>query len=194
MRFNDIKKDIKNLKVIGKGWRGTVYKGTFKGKDLSFKVPNSTIHVKAIKKEGKILSIVNRYGIGGKLFFKGEDFIAYDFIEGKLLKDAINEENYKYIIYQLFEQARILDKIGINKDEMQKPLKNTIVNEQNKVYLIDFERAKFSKKVSNITQLLQFVNSLKFFNIDKEKIIELGKEYKKFPTEENYEKILRNIF
>jgi predicted Ser/Thr protein kinase len=63
------------------------------------------------------------------------------------------------------------------------------------VILIDFERVNFSEKPSNITQLLQFVmRTIYFKNIDKQKLINLGKEYKKSLNEKTYEKILKTIF
>ena len=193
-KFKDLEKELKNVEIIGKGWRGTVYKAEFDGQAISIKIPNKKEHLNAIKKEGEILEVVNQYGIGGKLLFKGEDFIAYKYIDGVHLEDYINEYNYKNLIYQLFKQARVLDKIGINKDEMQRPLKNALVDKNENVVLIDFERAVFSKKPSNITQLLQFVMRNPYFSVDREKLIYLGKEYKKFPTDANYEKILKTVF
>ncbi|RMD47147.1 MAG: serine/threonine protein kinase, partial [Aquificota bacterium] len=83
MNFNQIKKDIKQLKKIGEGWRGIVYSGYLDGEKLAFKVPSEPLHIPAIQKEGQILEIVNKIGIGGKLVLKGNDFIAYKFIEGK---------------------------------------------------------------------------------------------------------------
>jgi putative serine/threonine protein kinase len=89
----------------------------------------------------------------------------------------------------------LLDKLGINKDEMQRPLKNALISKDEKVILIDFERVNFSEKPSNITQLLQFVmRTIYFKNIDKQKLINLGKEYKKSLNEKTYEKILKTIF
>jgi putative serine/threonine protein kinase len=194
-KFNQLKKELKNIEIIGKGWRGTVYKAHFEDLLLSVKVPNSKEHINAIQKEGKILEIVNQYNIGGKLVFQGEDFIAYEYIDGIHLKDYINEKNYKDVVLQLFEQARLLDKLGINKDEMQRPLKNALISKDEKVILIDFERVNFSEKPSNITQLLQFVmRTIYFKNIDKQKLINLGKEYKKSLNEKTYEKILKTIF
>ncbi len=193
-KFKDLEKELKNIEIIGKGWRGRVYKANFEGQIIAIKVPNKKEHLNALKKEGEILEIVNQHGIGGKLLFKGEDFIAYKYIDGIHLEDYLNEKNYKNITYQLFEQARILDKIGINKDEMQRPLKNALVDKHENVVLIDFERAVFSKKPSNITQLLQFVMRNQYFSVDKEKLIYLGKEYKKYPTDKNYKKILKTVF
>lgn len=196
MRFETIKDKIDNLEIIGKGWRGVVYKGILNGKTLAFKVASRPEVIKAIQREGRILEIVNKENIGGKLALKGEDFIAYQFIEGNHLIDIINENNYKDLIFQIFIQGWKLDNLKINKDEMQRPLKNAIVDKEGKVHLIDFERAKFSKKPSNITQLLQFVLSLKdkyFPFIDKEKIINLGKNYKKDYSKDSLRKIINEI-
>jgi len=71
-----------------------------------------------------------------------------------------------------------------------------IIDKDTKVHLIDFERAKYSKKPSNLTQLLQFILSLKekyLPEVSKDKIINLGKTYKTQPSKENFEKILKEV-
>ena len=196
MRFDDIKNKIENLEVIGKGWRGIVYKGIIDNKTLAFKVASRPQVLQAIQREGEILEVVNKENIGGRLILKGEDFIAYEFIEGKHLIDVLNEENFKELLFQLFCQAWKLDNLKINKDEMQRPLKNAIVDKYGKIHLIDFERAKFSKKPSNVTQLLQFVLSLKgkyFPDINREKIIYLGKKYKNNYSKDSLKEIIREV-
>ena len=193
MRFKEIKNQIENLEIIGEGWRGIVYRGKLKGKDLAFKVASEKQFIPNIQKEGKILKTVNRYGIGGKLFLTGEDFIAYQFIQGKPLKKVINEKNGKIIISQLLKQARILDKVGINKEEMHRPYTNVLVDNSLKVYLIDFERARQGKNIQNVNQLLQFILTEGYRYLppfDREKLIDLAKVYKKSKTEKNFQKIL----
>ncbi len=197
MKFEDIKPEIKNLETVGKGWRGVVYRGYYNGQLLAFKVPREEIHRKAIKKEAEILKEVNRYGIGGKLKFVGDDFIAYEFIEGKPLKDALNEENVKDLIYKLLIQARTLDKLGISKDEMHRPYTNVIVDKRGNVHLIDFERAKYTDKPNNVTQLLQFIMTAAkryFPHIEREKLIELAKKYKRQPSEKNFQRIIDYLY
>lgn len=196
MKFEDIKDQIENLTLIGKGWRGKVYRGKYKGKELAFKVALEPIYIPNIQKEGKILKLVNKYGIGSKLRIIGEDFIAYDFIKGLPLKKVLNPENAKIIFSQLIKQARILDKLGINKEEMHRPYTNVIVDENLNVYLIDFERSKKSKNIQNVTQLLQFFmgeGSKYLPEIDKKKLIQLAKEYKKNKSQENFQKILETL-
>jgi len=193
MKFDKIKDKIKDLKLIGKGWRGNVYRGIYEGKDLAFKVASDPQFIPNIQKEGKILKIVNKEGIGGRLFLTGEDFIAYDFIEGKPLNEVINEKNGRIIISKLLKQARILDKSGINKEELHRPYKNVLVDKNLNVYLIDFERARMGKNIQNVNQFLQYIlnEGYKYLPpFDKNKLIELAKEYKKNKTEENFKKIL----
>jgi len=193
MKFDDIKDKITDLKLIGKGWRGKVYRGIYQGKDLAFKVASDLQFVPNIKKEGKILKIVNKEGIGGKLFLTGEDFIAYSFIEGKPLNEVIDEKNGKILITKLLKQARKLDKLGINKEEFHRPYKNVLVDKDLNVYLIDFERSKKGKNIQNVNQLLQFILSEGYRylpSFDKSRLIELAKEYKKNKTEKNFKKIL----
>ncbi len=197
MRFNHIRSQIKNLQIIGKGWRGIVYRGLYNGLDLAFKVPREEIHKKAIKKEAQILKQLNKYDIGGKLEIEGENFIAYRFIEGEPLIKVINEKNAKDLLYQLFLKARKMDQLGISKDEMHRPYKNVLVDKNGKVHLIDFERAKYSKKPHNVTQLLHFIltaGKRYFDDVDKETVIKLAKEYKASPDDQNFKKIIGYLF
>ena len=192
LNFEDIKKNIKELKKIGEGWRGVVYSGYLNGEKLAFKVPSDPIHIPAIQKEGMILEEVNKKSIGGQLVLKGNDFIAYKFIEGKHFKDVINKENAKKIFSQILDQARELDKLGISKDEMHRPHKNVLIDENLNVYLIDFERAKKTENLQNVTQFIQYLISggLNYYPVeDRKKLIELAREYKKNMTEENFKKI-----
>ena len=196
MKFQEIKPKIKNLQKIGEGWRGNIFKGEFEGKILAFKVPSESIHIHPILKEGEILKIVNKSGIGGKLVLRGEDFIAYEFIEGKELRHIINKQNAKKILSQILEQARKLDKLQITKEEMHRIHANVLVDKDLKVYLIDFERAKRSKKPKNITQFVQFLitgGTEYLGEFDKKKAVELMKNYKSSQTEENFLKI-KNFF
>ncbi|WP_457638861.1 serine/threonine protein kinase [Persephonella sp.] len=194
MKFDQIKDKIQNLQKIGEGWRGVVYKGVYNGQELAFKVASEPQFIKNIQKEGEILKLVNQQGIGGKLILQGEDFIAYRFIEGRPLIGVINQNNAKHIISQLLKQARKLDIMGINKEELHRPYTNVLIDNNMNVYLIDFERAKIGKNIQNVNQVLQFVMNAGYRYLqpfDKNELISLAREYKKNKTEENFRKILQ---
>ena len=196
VNFKDIKNEIENLEKLGEGWRGKVFKGKYRSDILTFKIPKNPSFLPLINKEIEILKKVNPFGIGGELKIVGKDFLAYRYIDGLHLNEVINEKNYRNIVLQLFLQGRILDRLGISKDEFHRPYKNVLIDKNEKVYLIDFERAKISDKPQNITQLLQFVmtGGKKFFkNVERGKVIELAKDYKRYPTEKNFEKILNYL-
>ncbi len=191
MRFKDILTSITNLEQIGEGWRGKVYKGYLDGKLLSFKVALSDLHKHPIQKESYILSIVNKFGIGGKLRLSGEDFIAYDFIDGKHLNEVLNDKNYFEIIDKLLQQAYILDTLKIDKGEMHKPYSNVLVDENLNVYLIDFERARKSLNPKNVLNLVQFI---KRGYQDSKLFIDILREYKYNQNEENFMKLRNCLF
>lgn len=162
MKFEEIKDYIENLEKIGCGWRSVVYKGLYDRKTLSFKVALYDIHRHAILKEGKILEMVNKRGIGGKLHMIGDDFIAYEYINGRHLIDVLDEKNKETLFLQLLHQARVLDELRINKEEMHRPYKNVLVDDNLVLYLIDFERAKPTLKPKNVAQVMQFLKRHNF--------------------------------
>jgi putative serine/threonine protein kinase len=191
--FEDIKKHIENLQKIGEGWRSVVYRGFFEGKDLSFKVALSPIHKHSIQKEGIILKQVNQYGIGGVLRLYGEDFIAYDYIEGKPLNEVLNQNNYNYLILQLLEHGFLLDKLKIDKGEMHRPYTNVLVDKNLKLHLIDFERSKKSLNPQNVLNIVQFITR---GQPKTKQLLNILKEYKQNQTEKNFEEIKKylNLF
>ena len=90
---------------------------------------------------------------------------------------------------KLFKQAHILDKLGINKEEFHRPLKNVIIKKYNQPVLIDFERCHYSNSPKNVTQLVQFMVSKKLVKRTK-KLIRSLKKYKENKTLDKLQKIL----
>lgn len=178
MRFEEFKNKVENLREFAEGWRGKVYRGTWKGEDVAIKVAKSSEKVKAIQKEAEILEKLK--GIKGfpQILFKGEDFFVYKFIEGKTFGQLKPEgEERKRILREVLEKAYILDKLGIHRDEFANIHKNVLINDRGEVFVIDFDRGVFKDNPSNVRQFLQLLRREGF--ISQEKAIELGKLYKK---------------
>ncbi|MEM4282532.1 MAG: methyltransferase [Candidatus Woesearchaeota archaeon] len=199
------KKGISDIRYFAKGKRGVIYTGIMHGKKVAIKVKRmESLALGRIRNEAKTLKIVNRLGIGPKLLLAGPGFVVYEFVEGEYLKDWIvdaRQDQVKKVFNSLFQQAYRLDKICLNKEEMHRPFKHAIVGKNEKVTLIDFERARKVKanKVKNVTQLCQFVFSLqkllekKGLKIDKKNLLSLAKSYKAEPSEERLKAIIRQI-
>ncbi len=176
MRFKEFSKELTELREIGKGWRGRVYRAEWKGQDIAIKVAKHKEVERAIRKEAEILSILRGMKEFPQLLLSGEDFLAYRFIEGVPLSRAgLSPDEELKVLKKVLEIAYKLDMMGINKDEFTRIDKNVLIDSLHRVYLIDFERGKFSKRPSNLTQYMQFL--VRKGVLPREEAIRLGKAY-----------------
>jgi release factor glutamine methyltransferase len=213
------KKNIKNIKYLAKGKRGFVFKGELKNKLVGIKIKNPESEaILRVENEINFLKLLNKKGIGPKLLFFGEDYLVYEFVEGvniseffnakennnKNIKKLNNGKNKKIIlkiIKNILNQMFTMDKLKINKEEMSHPHKHIIIDSKYKPVLIDFERVHYTINPSNVTQFSDFLISkhvstiLKKNNIkiNKNKIINAAKQYKKQPNQNNFNKIVELI-
>ena len=185
--------------IFAKGKRGIIYK---KGLVIT-KVKNPKSKARArIKNEASYLRLLNKHEIGPKLISFKNNKLKYRFVKGIYIIDYIKKSNKKKIIKILknvLKQCFILDKLKINKLEMNRPIKHIIIDK--KTVLIDFERCYKTDKPKNVTQFIQFIisNNLKNIlikkkiKINRKKIIKLAKNYKKNINKTNFKKILKFI-
>lgn len=184
--LEQIEKKVKNVEFFAKGKRGLVFIGRYKDKKVAIKVknPDSAAHG-TIALEAGMLKEVNKHKIGPKYLFHNPHFLVYEFAEGTYVRD-LPKNRLPAAAKKILMQCFILDKAGINKQEMTRPLKHAIVGK--KVTLIDFERARKTESAHNVTQMCQFIgNHLG----NKKKWIELGREYSENRSESVVKKMLR---
>jgi len=148
----------KDITLHAKGKRGLVFSGKHEGKKVAIKVnrPGAT---QTLENESKMLLKVNEQGIGPRLLYHSSQCVVMEFIEGPFLHVAfplVDKQRQVALLQDLLRQALLLDKMGIDKHEFTRPYRNAIVRED-KVILIDFERAKFADRPSNVSQVVQFV-------------------------------------
>ena len=187
------------MEVYARGKRGIIYKQG----EVCVKTKNPRSSVDTLRNEARYLRILNKKGIGPGFirFRKGK--LYREFIKGVTIKDFLEkEESRKKIISvlkQVLEQCRIMDLMGINKNELTNPYKDILVTRNNKAVMIDFERCKQSKKPKNVTQFIQYIAKnkevlgKKGLIINKRELRKAGKEYKDNPNKNNFNKIIRFI-
>ncbi|MBW2972846.1 methyltransferase [Candidatus Woesearchaeota archaeon] len=195
------KKGIKDLKFLAKGKRGVVYTGKYKNKKIAVKMKRvESTAIGRIKNEARYLKILNKYKIGPKLLMYGNNWLAYEFVPGEFIKDWLPKAKktaIKRVLKIVFEKCFKMDKLGINKEEMHHPLKHVIIGKS--VKMIDFERSKKTKDPKNVSQFCQYVMSLKKvldkkgIKVNKKKIIDLAKAYKKKLNNASFKAILKEI-
>jgi putative serine/threonine protein kinase len=191
--------NIGKINVIGKGCTSIVVQGLRNNNIIALKILRVDSNRESVLREGRILSIVNREGIGPKLIDYKNKVIAMEYIEGEYISNWLRREQdnlkMRMIIKDLLEQCYKLDLLGIFHKELSNPKTHIIIRNEEKPVIIDFETISLESKNSNLSSIigyLFFSNSKileKIIKWDSIKLRELVREYKK--TRSNYNEILR---
>lgn len=132
-----------------------------------------------------------------------EKYLIREFIDGISFRSVLEENNeekdIKQVILRLLDICRDLDKEGVDKSELQRPLKDVILVDQ--PYLIDFERCTHSRTPSNVTQFVQFIISDRYKDVFEtinipltfDEGVRLCKRYKKTYDEKWFQKIKERV-
>ena len=190
---------LEKQEYLAKGKRSVVYKGFFEGKEAVMKVANKDAPQGIMQNEARWLKKLEDYSIAPKLYESGEGYIICEFLEGKRIMEWMEEndkEEIKKVLKKVLKQCRVLDRLKVNKKELQRPVKHIIIGKTAK--MIDFERCKETENPKNVTQFCQFLTSKnmkeilerKSIRIEKKKLLPLLKNYKKEQSEKNFKKIL----
>ena len=186
---------------FAKGKRSNAYLTIYNKKKAVIKKAKEG-SIGAISDEALWLRKLNIYGIGPKLFYSDDDKVIIEYVKGKRILEFLPNVSTKkalLILKDVFRQCRLLDKLKISKEEMQNPYKHILVDK--KAVMIDFEKCHYAEKPQNVTQFCQFVMSGNMSRIlkpkgimpDKDKSIELLKEYKRDYSEKTYRELLKVI-
>ncbi|MCS6998440.1 MAG: hypothetical protein RMH93_03790 [Aquificaceae bacterium] len=191
MRFEDFREFLEECEPFSKGWRGLVFRSRWQGMEVAVKVARDREREHALRKEGDILKLLK--GIRGfpQLLHAGEDFIVYKFIEGVPFEKVLMDRKERTLVYlKVLELIQILDRLKINKEELHRLDKNTLVGEGLEVHLVDFERGSLGvEKRHNLSQFLQLLVREGLVGFEEAK--ELGKRYAR--GEEVYREVERAL-
>lgn len=192
-----------NEYLLARGHRGKIYIFNKGKKQFIKKLPiKSSKDSINIENEANFTKLLNNYNIAPKFisYDKKSDSLIREFIDGERIGDYLlthSKLEILNIIKQVFYQLLKLDELKLNKFEMTNPYKHIIIDKNNKPWLIDFERCRYTEQPKNVTQFLQYLNSTnlqELFNkkkikIDKDKIMDVSKKYKN-----TYDKTLIEVF
>ena len=174
-------------KILGKGKRGVVRRGKFKGNVCAVKVPNAeSTAINRLETESFWLKELNKYNIGPEFYNFYEGSISMEYLDGVHLKDYLktsSEIKTKSVLKKIMKQCRVMDKLKVNKFEMHRITTNVIVVKNNPV-LIDFERCKRVLVPKNVTQFFQFLIKRGF--VSSSKVLKDLRKYKEDTSEMNF--------
>lgn len=169
-------KTFTHLQFLAKGKRGIIHTAFFNNTKVAIKkkLPESKA-VGRIKNEATWLKELNKHNIGPILVKTGKDYFAYKFVEGPFLPEYLDhctKTQAINILKTVLEQCFKLDRLKIDKEEMHRPYKHIII-QNNKPVMIDFERTHKTDKPKNVTQFCQYLCT----DIIRNKLKKLGIKY-----------------
>jgi len=156
----------KNLKlrgIIARGHSSFVFLVSHRGKMFALKLEREDSGRKEmLKKEVTNLKKANRFDIGPKLYDYNSklNVVLMEFVPGKPFREwlstNIKRAELLEFLEELFYQAAILDKIGLDHGQLCGRGINILVRE-NKPVIIDFEKASQRRKPHNFSKLFAWL-------------------------------------
>lgn len=199
---------INNLQVLGKGYVGIVILAKKRTNLVALKIRRTDSQRKEMINESKLLKLANSVNVGPKLIDVSKNYVLMEYLEGekigqwvKTLGGKGSSKKIKWAIKQILEDCFRLDQIGFDHGELSSISKHVIIG-KSKATIIDFESSSTKRRVSNVTSTTQaiFIASgiskkiQRVYKIpQKQKIIDVLREYKKENSRESFEKILKML-
>ena len=151
---------VTDVHYFDHGKRGLIYKGKYRGKAVAIKTKRpSSEAFERVANEARMLKRLASYRLAPRMCFATPKYVVYHFVEGPLLLDYLEQASAKQckdILLACVKQCALLDRIGLKKEEMHRPVKHIFI-ENHKPVMIDFERAHYTIKSHNVTQFVSFL-------------------------------------
>jgi putative serine/threonine protein kinase len=152
--------------------------------------------------EAEMLKTANSLNVGPRFLDASKNFLLMQFIEGDvfpewLKKDQTRTEIQK-VLREILEQCWRLDKAGLDHGELSHAPRHIIITKESNPFIVDFETASVSRKLSNITSICQFfffsglvADTIceKLGERDEDAIVEALRTYKACRSRRNFRKV-----
>jgi len=198
---------IDGIPVLGKGCVGIVTLAELDGIPVALKIRRDDADRPTMANEGRLLRLANSVNVGPQLITATRDFLAMQFFNGVPLfrwaegQTASDVRATRKMLGDLLWSCFRLDAIGLDHGELSHAPKNVLVNRAGEACIVDFESASTTRRVANVTSLLQYfmfgriskgVRASKIFP-KKRTILKILGVYKQQPSVENFTTILRAL-
>ncbi|KAJ1459701.1 hypothetical protein M885DRAFT_585665 [Pelagophyceae sp. CCMP2097] len=193
---------LEDVRFLARGQRGVVLSATHAGGNIVIKRRRADKAGDA--DEAAWLRNCNAFGVGPALLAARDGAFAMERIQGvavgEFLESALDGADVRRVVRSALDQCFALDGAGIEKREMQRPLRHLIVSAERCVFL-DFERCRFVAKPRNVTQFCQYLASAWVLqqlrrlgvHVDVKALREATKAYKTDPANPTFQDILQAL-
>jgi putative serine/threonine protein kinase len=150
---------IGKLMLLGKGCASNVFLALMGERIVAVKALRPGSRRISLLHEAAILITASIINISPQVYSYDNLFIAMEYIKGRHLDEALdscsNTAKTILVMRRLLWKAFLLDILGISHNELARPHRQVIVEDNTlEPYIIDFESATVSRRPSNLTQLV----------------------------------------
>ena len=201
-------KSVFGLPVLGKGCVGIVVLAHTSSGKAALKIRRVDADRKEMSHEAEMLTKANATNVGPEMFQTSENFLLMELIDGTHFPEWLESLKEKevlrvrLVLRDVLEQCYRLDEAGLDHGELSNASKHILVDARDQPFLVDFETASTSRRVSNVTSVCQYLLlgsqiadkvKEKLYKVDTELLIQKLRAYKRERTRENFEEILEKL-
>jgi putative serine/threonine protein kinase len=151
---------IDGIPLLGKGCVGVVVQATLDNTTIALKIRRTDANRSDMMEEARLLRTANSVNVGPRLIAATRNFLAMELFDGKpLFKWAQTQRETKslrFVLRHLLLDCFRLDAIGLDHGELSHAPKNVLIGPHGRSCIVDFETASTSRRVANVTSLLQY--------------------------------------
>jgi putative serine/threonine protein kinase len=200
------KMEIYDYQPYTHGQSSLIYLGKLGDGQVIIKTPrkDKTHERKICLNEGRTLEVLNRKGVGPELICYDRGFVVMKYFDGIYLNGYISShspDKIKKVLTLILSQLFVIDSLGIDKRESQRPDKHIIIGSHG-VGIIDFEKARSSLRPRNVSGFIGAIFSnryqalLRSNNVvisEPRRIYELSRKYVDSRTKKNFDNLVGSV-
>jgi len=195
---------IDGVPVLGKGCVGIVVQASLDNVPVALKIKRMDADRPSFVEEGRLLRLANSVDVGPRLFAVTRNFLVMELISGlplfRWVDRTPNRSQVRNVLRGLLTDCFRLDLIGIDHGELSHAPRNVLVTFNGKGCIVDFESASTSRRVANVTSLIQYFlfGQLarkirgKLYK-DKRAVLEALSDYKQDGSVSSFERVLETL-
>jgi len=205
LRFDGVTQ-IGGVPILGKGCVGIVTQACLEGKLVALKIRRLDADRPSMHDESRLLRLANSVDAGPRLISATKNFLAMELFRGMPLfrwaeSPGAKGRLVRQLVSRLVRCCFMLDSIGLDHGELSHAPKNVLVSNTGEPCIVDFESASTSRRVANVTSILQYFlfgrlsRTLEASRVfpNKKKIVRVLGDYKRESSVQNFERVLNTL-
>ncbi len=195
---------VDGIPVLGKGTVGLVVQATLDKIPVALKIRRMDADRPSFYEEGRLLRLANSVDVGPRLITVTRNFLLMELINGLPLFRWVEQKNsrsqVRLLLRGLLQDCFKLDVIGLDHGELSHAPRNVLVNANGKGCIVDFESASTSRRVANVTSLIQYFLFGQFASKlearlyrSRRAVLKMLTEYKQDGSVESFQSIIETL-